>query len=60
MLYKTMRHISAALLYYEFDAPMKEFPLWQRKSYKQINVISSDEGRYEKETLVTKINLFKI
>ena len=55
-----MRHISAALLYYEFDAPMKEFPLWQRKSYKQINVISSDEGRYEKETLVTKINLFKI
>lgn len=35
-----------SLLYYEFDAATREPPPWQPESYKQIDVIAADEGRF--------------
>lgn len=35
-----------SLLYYEFDAATREPPPWEPESYKQIDVIAADEGRF--------------
>ena len=35
-----------SLLYYEFDAAHKEPPPWEPESYKLIDRIAADEGRF--------------
>lgn len=35
-----------SLLYYEFDAASKEPPPWEPESYKLIDRIAADEGRF--------------
>lgn len=35
-----------SLLYYEFDAATKEPPFWESESYKLIDRIAADDGRF--------------
>ena len=37
-----------SLLYYEFDAATREPPPWEPESYKLIDRIAADEGRFTK------------
>jgi len=44
-----------SLLYYEFDAANKEPPPWEPESYKLIDRIAADEGRFTSNSEVQYI-----
>ena len=49
-----------SLLYYEFDSAHKEPPPWEPESYKLIDRIAADEGRFTSNTEVSIIWFYKL
>ena len=48
-----------SLLYYEFDAATREPPPWEPESYKLIDRIAADEGRFTSSNEVLYLFTFK-
>lgn len=48
-----------SLLYYEFDAAHKEPPPWEPESYKLIDRIAADEGRFTSNSEVCLLRPFR-